>query len=102
MRGQRLFDNLIQESVADDSAQKGRSKLLVEKRNELLLSRYYYYGYYKNLLYVQILKFLEAEFFIAPDTIANIIQENTDFLQKLRKKELVLYSFRSRWPHLKW
>ena len=102
MRGQRVLDELVGRPIPAVINQKGRSKKLLAKRNELLLSRFYYYGHYKHLLLPEIIKQLETEFFLAPDTIANVVQENAALIQSLRERGLLLYSFRAKWPYLRW
>lgn len=102
MKGKKIFNEFVKDPELKEIIGRGRSRKLVERRNELLLSRYYYYGSYKGLLYDQTLKLLERELFIRAHTIANIISDNIPYLQALRERRLVLYSFRQRWPHIKW
>ena len=102
MRGQRLFNDLIKGKSLETPAKKGRSDKLIIRRNECLLARYYYYGYYKNLCYEDIIRRLAAEFFLSPNTLIQIIQNNTDQLQLIKKRANALYYFQNLWPHLKW
>lgn len=56
---------------------KGRSSELIEKRNEALLRRYYYWTEVQRLRFDDALKILsEREFFISIDRIMTIIREN--------------------------
>jgi len=56
---------------------KGRSSELIEKRNEALLRRYYYWTEVQRLRFDDALKILsEREFFISIDRIMAIIREN--------------------------
>lgn len=56
---------------------KGRSSELIEKRNEALLRRYYYWTEIQRLRFDDALKILsEREFFISIDRIMTIIREN--------------------------
>ena len=102
MRGQKTFKEFIKEQGLGAPAAKGRSNKLILKRNECLLARYYYYGYFKNMCYEEIIRQLLGEFYLSPNSIARIIQSNTDHLRAIRQKALVLYYFQNRWPHLKW
>jgi hypothetical protein len=102
MRGQRLFKEIIKGDGLGAPAQKGRNNRLLEKRNKCLLARYYYYGYFKNFCYEEIIRELVNEFFLSPNTIAAIVQQNVEQLHAMRKHTLVVYSFQNRWPHLKW
>ncbi len=102
MRGQKVFKEIIKDKGLGAPMQKGRNNNLIYKRNECLLARYYYYGYFKNMLYEETIRQLVGEFFLAPNTIAHIIVENTEHLVSLRKRVHVIYYFQSHWPHLKW
>jgi len=102
MRGQRIFNEYIKDNESNKAIVKGRNNKLVTKRNECLVARYYYYGHYKKMFYEEIIRQLVGEFFIAPNTIVNIIQENTDQLQFIKLKPLPLYYFQNHWPHFKW
>ena len=56
---------------------KGRSSELIEKRNEALLRRYYYWTEVQRLRFDDALKILsEREFFISIDRVMTIIREN--------------------------
>ena len=56
---------------------KGRSSELIEKRNEALLRRCYYWTEVQRLRFDDALKILsEREFFISIDRIMAIIREN--------------------------
>ena len=102
MRGQRIFNELIKGHGLGSPIQKGRSNKLVNRRNECLLARYYYHGYYKNLCYEEILRQLVTEFFLSPRTVANIILDHSEQLQALKQRAHVMYYFQSRWPHMRW
>jgi hypothetical protein len=102
MRGQKVFKELVGAQSLGAPAQKGRNNKLVAKRNECLAARYYYYAFYRNMCYEEIIRQLVSEFFLAPNTIVNIIQDHTDVIRSLREKALVKYSFQTKWPHLKW
>lgn len=82
--------------------QKGRSNRLIAKRNECLIARYYYYGYFKNVCYEEVIRLLAGEFFLSPNRIAAIIQANADMVQAVKQKAMIMHYFQSHWPHLKW
>ena len=102
MRGQKVFNTLIKDIGLQAPARKGRNDALVSKRNECLLARYYYYGYYKNKCYEDIIRQLVTEFYLSPATIMAIIQSKTDQVQAIKQRCPVLYYFQNHWPHLKW
>jgi hypothetical protein len=102
MRGQKLFNEIIKGSGLNTNARKGRNDKLVTRRNECLLARYFFYGFYKNLTYEDIVRELVMEFFIAPNTIVQIIQNNEDELQAIKHRGVVTHYFQNKWPFLKW
>jgi len=95
MRGQRSFKEIIREPGLGASVPKGRSNKLINRRNECLLERYYYYGSFKHQCYEEILRQLVSEFFLSPSTIATIIQTHTEELQVIKHRAQVLYYFRT-------
>ena len=56
---------------------KGRNKHLIEKRNEALCRRYYYWTEVQRLRFDDALRILsEQEFFLSEERILSIIREN--------------------------
>ena len=102
MRGQRVYKEIIKGSGISNTIHRGRNNSLVSKRNECLAARYYYWGFYKNLSYEEILRLLVSEFFLSPVTIGNIILGQTEYLAAMKQKGPSLYYLQTRWPHLKW
>ena len=102
MRGQKIYNEVIKGEGLNTNARKGRNSNLVERRNECLLARYFYYGFYKNKCYEDIMRILVTEFFLSPNTIAGIVQNNEELLKAVKQRARVSYYFQNRWPHLKW
>ena len=102
MRGQNVFKEIAKGINIEQPLRKGRNNSLVKKRNECLANRYFYYATFKGMCYEETIRQLVGEFFLSPSTIANLVLENSDLLQSLKKKEPSLYYFQTRWPHLKW
>ena len=102
MRGQKIFNELIKGKNLNNEPRKGRNDRLVALRNECLLARYFYYGFYKNRSYEEILRTLVSEFFLSPNTISNIIKEHAEQLMAIKKRAAVSYYFQNKWPHMKW
>lgn len=102
MRGAKFFNEQIKDDGLVKAARKGRSDRLVAKRNECLVARSFYYGYYKNKVYDEMLQLLEAEFFLSKVTISQILQAHSEQIVKLKEKKRSLFFFQSRWEHLRW
>jgi ferric iron reductase protein FhuF len=86
----------------NQSKQKGRSKQLHNKRNECLVDRYYYYGKLEERQRLKILESLSSQFFISIVTIPELIDENYEYLVKLKKMQPNKEYFKKKWPHLVW
>ncbi len=102
MRGQRIYNEIIKGDKPCIVKRKGRNDKLVNKRNECLLARYVYFGLKKDICYEEIIRTLVSEFFLSPNTIVHILQDNTDLLQTVRQRAHVTYYFQHKWPHLRW
>ena len=81
---------------------KGRSNKLVEKRNECLLARYYYYGNFTEKRYDVIMQQLSEEFFLSVVTIQDLVQDNVKFLYDMKDMHPRLAYFETKWQHLVW
>ena len=102
MRGQRIYNEIIKGDIQGKINRKGRNDKLVIKRNECLLARYVFLGLKKDHCYEEIVRALVSEFFLSPNTIVKILQENTDMLHTIRQRAQVTYYFQNKWPHLRW
>jgi hypothetical protein len=102
MRGQNIYKELTKENGLIRKPRKGRNGSLVARRNECLVARYFYHASFRNLCYEDIVRVLVGEFFLSPSTIANLVLENSDWLQSMKQNYPSIYYFQVRWPHLKW
>lgn len=97
-----MYNEIIKGNGLGSPVNKGRNNKLINRRNECLLARYYYYGHFKNMLYEETVRKLVSEFFLSPNTIAGIIVDHAEQLQALRQRAQVMFYFQNNWPHLKW
>ena len=102
MRGHKIHKELINGKGLNTEPRRGRNDRLVAMRNECLLSRYFYYGFYKNKTYEEILRALVSEFFLSPNTIIHILQSHSEQLMDIKKRAAVTFYFQTKWPHLRW
>ncbi len=102
MRGHKVFKEIIKDIGITKEKRKGRNNSLVDRRNECLVARYYYYAAIKNKCFEDILRQMVTEFFLSPTTISFIVRDNSEQLQFLKEKSPVVHFFQNRWPHLKW
>jgi hypothetical protein len=100
-----LFSHLFNEPVQTISTpKKGRNTSLNEKRNEFLLSRYYYYCTFfnKKLSYNFIIETIAEENYLSPVTIPEIIDDYFHILNKIKGEKPTLIDLRKRYPHIVW
>lgn len=106
MRGERsiflsLFnDNVKQITTAPE--RKGRSEDLLNKRNELLVCRHYYYTRIMELQYQRTLEKLENELYLSQRTIIDIINNNHKLLSSINSQKPAAKYFRTRFPFMVW
>lgn len=73
------------------------------KRDEMLVSRYYYYAKIKSEDYENTLDKLEAETFLTKRTIVYIVLEkNFDFFKHLVSSKPSTTVFRNKFPFMVW
>lgn len=99
-----LFADIFEETTttAPEARRKGRSPKHNARRNECLIDRYYYYGKYEQKRYSIILETLSEEFFLSPVTIPEVLTENFDQLDLLKRSKPGPGYFKKKWPHLVW
>lgn len=95
-------DPFKKELVNRSQIRKGRSNKLLEKRNECLLARYYYYSHFTVMRYDAIMDQLCLEFFLSISTIQDLVQDNMSYLHELKNEEPRKAFFSTQWPHLVW
>lgn len=106
MRGiNTLYTDIFDQSKESvPKAGKGRSSHLHKARNEVLVSRYFYYGNFfdHKYSYEFIIKKVATEFYLSPVTVPDIIEANYNILVKLKKEQPTIKYFKDKWPHLTW
>jgi hypothetical protein len=80
---------------------RGRSEQMIEKRNELLAHRHYYYIKIERRQYQDTLNILENEFFLCQRTIVDVFQRN-DILKYLNAKKPEKKYFKEKYPWMMW
>ncbi len=105
MRGQKFFNELMMippPVIKYPSKRRGRNTDLVSLRNECLVARYYFYTQFTRKGYEEIVERIVEEFYLTPERIARIIQENAQLLQLFRTDGTTIYTLRQKWTYLKW
>lgn len=102
-RGGRLFNTLFDDfDPLPSRGGKGRSAEHDARRNEALIARYYYLGYYTNQRYSDIVMQLSCEFYLSHRRIQDIVQECSAALHRLRQQQPAPGWFSQQYPHIIW
>lgn len=105
-RGIGVFNSLLFEDDATTTLvrpeHKGRCPELIEKRDELLLYRFYYKSKIQRRIYDDVLDALEAEFFISQTMIKKIIQSKSELVLQIKRQQPDVTALKKRWPHIVW
>lgn len=81
---------------------KGRNPELIERRNEKLADRLYFYRVFGKLDNDTALHILSREFDIAAFTIGEIAMKQSNYLKDLQKEEVTIVQLKKKWPYLSW
>ncbi|KAA2245508.1 hypothetical protein F0L74_05995 [Chitinophaga agrisoli] len=107
MRGNRsiytsLFEDQTVLNTTPTTERKGRSEMLILRRNEALICRYYYYVRLQAFQYERALKTLANEFFIQERTIVDMLAKNSGILKELRASDPTVKYFREKYAWMRW
>lgn len=102
-RGLFLFNDLVDNTIPEKQ-QKGRSKSLIDKRNECLLDRLFFFKKIFAFDYDHVLDILSQETFLSTVTIPKIIEraESVLYLRTLKMQTPDRAYFQKKWPYLVW
>lgn len=107
-RGRLSFNELVKDStmnhipILEEKEKKGRSKKLLEARNMLLISRYWFYINYSKLRFEKIMNCLEEEFFLSSARISDIISQDDKIIMNLRNEKPSIKTLSELYPFFKW
>ena len=103
-RGQQsLFTTLFPTSVtpSTDSDSKGE-RLFIDKRDDAIAYRYYFYVQIKRLRYDDCLLHLESDFFIGSRSIVMRLDSRKDLLKGLIKQDAKVNVLKKEFPQFNW
>lgn len=81
---------------------KGRSKELIEDRNNLLFVRYWYYVTFTNNRFDIILELLSFEFKLAQRRVADLLSEDRSVVKTLKQIKPTLKALKQIYPFFVW
>src|SRR5262249_18094412 len=79
-----------------------RSMKLLERRNEKILHRYYYYSRLLHYKYEFVITALSEDFDLSESTLIQLIEDNTNRLMEIAKNELTAKKLKKMFPSYDW
>ena len=103
-RGLRLYQSLLFEETTpiQKKESKGRSAELIEKRDDLLLHRFYFKSKIQRKIYEDALRELEVELYISKVMIQKIIQAKGEILLTIKKQSITKPDLKRKFPWVVW
>lgn len=89
-------------SVVVNNAKKGRNEGLIQKRNQQLVARFYFYSTLNALKFSKVLELLESEFFISQSRIADLLAEQSEQITAIEMNSITVNDLRDTYPAMNW
>jgi len=102
MRGNTALTSLFPTSVEGRLEKKGQRSVHLDRRDDALAARFYFYHHYIRKRYDDILLELEKEFFITPHVIIQRLNQRVDYLKELSRKKTKVSSLKKMFPFFVW
>ena len=102
MRGSNAVVSIFPVSIETKPEQKGRRNVHIDRRDDALATRFYFYHHIKRLRYDDILLKLEREFFITTNVIIQRLNERTEFMKQLSKDTPKRDCLKKMFPFFVW
>ena len=102
MRGQQAILSLFPSAIEPKPEQKGQRNVHIDRRDDALAIRFYYYHHIKRMRFDDIFIALETEFFITPGVINQRLALRSDFMKVLGSKQPNINELRRMLPFYAW
>jgi hypothetical protein len=102
MRGNVALTSLFPSSVETRPDQKGQRSVHLDRRDDALAARFYFYHHIIRKRYDDILLELEKEFFLTPNVIIQRLNLRTEYMKELSRKEVKVNYLRRIFPFYVW
>lgn len=102
LRGQQTIISFYPTSIEQKPQQKGHRSVHINRRDDVLTTRFYYYYHIRRIRYDDILLELEKEFFITPDVIVQRLRLTGPLAKQLLKTETRIEQLKKLYPWFNW
>ncbi len=100
MRGRNLLEK--DNAVPIKQGSRGRSKVLILQRNEILFNRYYFYNSINKISYECTINILSKEFYLSAIMVVKILTESIDKVRKIKHDKPSIAQLKRVYPHFNW
>ena len=104
MRGKNILfnDNIDTSYIKNEIGKGGRNKVLIQKRNEALIHRYYYYKTFTKYRYEYIIERLHLEFYLSANQVVKIITNNFEIYRIIKHKGYSINDLKALYISFNW
>lgn len=89
-------------SMLVHNVKKGRNEGLIQRRNQQLVARFYFYSTLNDLKFSRVLELLESEFFISQSRIADLLAQQSDQITAIELNSITVNDLRDTYPSMNW
>ena len=102
LRGQQAVIAYFPNSIETKTDQKGHRNVHIDRRDEVLTTRFYFYYHIKRVRYDDILLELEKEFFITPNIVVQRLRLTGPLAKALVKNDTKINQLKKLYPWFNW
>ena len=81
---------------------KGRNERLIQKRNQKLVCRFFFYSNLMSLNFSKCLELLENELDLSQSRITDLLADNSELITLLERSNTTLAELKSAYPFMNW
>jgi hypothetical protein len=102
MRGRAPIERIFPTSIESKPEQQGHRNVHLTRRDDAIAIRFYFYHHIKRLRYDDILLKLEIEFYLTPNMLMKRLNDRTDLMKELSKKDTKISNLKKILPYYNW
>ena len=102
MRGSNAILSLFPSPIETHPEQKGRRNVHLDRRDDALAARFYFYHHIVRIRYDDILLKLEQEFFITTNVVIQRLNTRTNYMKDLSKQGAQAAYLKKMFPFYVW
>ncbi len=100
-RGEKPLTAILSEEY-QTTGEKGKKGIHLDRRNDTMACRFYYYFTLVGLRYDKCLETLSLEFWLGENSIAAILERQQQYIKQLKEKNTGLKALQQKYPAWQW